>query len=145
MKLNPDCIRDILFTVEEKTSPSSQFVYKPSEKYTNKFLLDDESEEELQIIHERLQFYTDEEILYHINQCELSGFFTEVSQCTGYLYFIEDLSPLGHQFLADVRSDTNWNKTKSIAKTVGSTSLTAIKDIASTVISEVIKSQFQNP
>lgn len=145
MKLNPDCIRDILLTVEEKTSPSSQFVYKPSEEYIDSFLLDDESEEEPQIIYEKLKSYTDEEILYHINQCELSGFFTEVNWCTGYLCFIQDLSPLGHQFLADIRSDTNWNKTKSIAKTVGSTSLTAIKDIAATVISEVIKSQFHNP
>ncbi|WP_017211824.1 DUF2513 domain-containing protein [Clostridium beijerinckii] len=141
MKLNPDCIRDILLTVEEITSPSSQFVFKGSDD-TNDFLLDDESEDEPEIIYEKLKSYTDEEILYHINQCELSGFFTEVNWCTGYLCFIEDLSPLGHQFLADIRSDTNWNKTKSIAKSVGSTSLSAIKDIAAKIISEMIKSQF---
>jgi hypothetical protein len=142
MKLNPDCIRDILLTVEEETSPSSQFVYKPSEKYTNRFLLDDESEDEHQIIHERLKSYTDEEILYHINQCELSGFFTNVNPCTGYLYFIQDLSPLGHQFLADIRSDTNWNKTKDIAKKVGSFSLNTLKDISVKVISDVISKSF---
>lgn len=142
MKLNPDCIRDILFTVEEKTSPSSQFVYKPSEKYINRFLLDDECEEEPQVIHERLKSYTDEEILYHINQCELSGFFTDVNQCTGYLFFIQDLSPLGHQFLADIRSDTNWNKTKDIAKKVGSFSLNTLKDISVKVVSDVISKSF---
>lgn len=142
MKLNPDCIRDILFAVEEKTSPSSQFVYKPSEKYIDRFLLDDESEEEPQVIHEKLKPYTDEEILYHINQCELSSFFTEVSWCTNYLCFIQDLSPLGHQFLADIRSDSNWNKTKDIAQKVGSFSLNALKDISVKVISDVISKSF---
>lgn len=56
---------------------------------------------------------------------------------------IEDLSPSGHQFLADIRSDNNWNKTKSIAKSVGASSLTAIKEIATNVIAELIKAQFQ--
>ena len=52
-----------------------------------------------------------------------------------------DLTPLAHQFLSDIREDTNWNKTKEIAKSVGSTSMDAIRQIAAGVISSLIHSQ----
>ncbi|WP_160688381.1 DUF2513 domain-containing protein [Clostridium sp. C2-6-12] len=141
MKLNPDCIRDILLTVEDTTSPSSVMAYRPSENIYES-LLDDEASITPKIEHKRLKPYTDEEIQYHINQCELSGFFTEISWFCGNSCFIQDLSPLGHQFLADIRTDTNWNKTKDIAKKVGSSSLSTLKDISAQVIAEVIKTTF---
>ncbi|CAI3543021.1 MULTISPECIES: DUF2513 domain-containing protein [Clostridium] len=143
MKLNPDCIRDILFAVEEKTSYTSSFVYKPSVKF-NDFLFDDDTDNN-SIVPEILESYTDEEILYHLKQCELSNFFTKINWSPSNLCVIDDLSPLGHNFLSDIRSNTNWNKIKNIAQNTGSSSLTALKDIAVAVISEVIKSQFQNP
>ena len=90
-----------------------------------------------------LQKYTFDEVRYHINQCELSNLITKVHKFLDGSCLIQDLSPSGHQFLADIRSDNNWNKTKSIAKTVGTSSLTAIKEIATNVIAEVIKAQFQ--
>lgn len=125
MRLNPDCIRDILFTVEEKTGFASYMMYSAKD---NNFPL--------------LSKYSREEVLYHIKQLELSGLLTKVSWYLNGGCMIHDLSPLGHEFLADVRSDTNWNKTKDIAKTVGSTSLSAIKEIATNVLSELIKSKF---
>lgn len=54
---------------------------------------------------------------------------------------VQYLSPLGHQFLSDIRSDNNWTKTKEIAHTVGSESLSAIKDIATGVISSLVQKQ----
>ena len=45
-------------------------------------------------------------------------------------------------FLADIRQDTNWNRTKDIAKNVGSYSIKALSGIASQVIADVISRQF---
>lgn len=125
MKLNPDCIRDILITIEDNTGFGKSMSY------------------ELNSTYDLLQKYTLYEVRYHIDQCELSNLITKVHKFMDGSCLIQDLSPSGHQFLADIRSDNNWNKTKSIAKTVGTSSLTAIKEIATNVIAELIKAQFQ--
>ena len=104
MKLNPDCIRDILISVEEKTSLNDPIRFDPGK------------------IPSTLTQYPDDVILYHVKQCELSGLFG------GKTYWflnggcmVQYLSPLGHQFLSDIRSD--------------------IKDIATGVISSLVQKQ----
>ncbi|NQG98452.1 DUF2513 domain-containing protein [Streptococcus suis] len=122
MKLNPDCIRDILFVVEENATFST------------------EVEQEL-LLEKMPANYTNAEILYHVRQCEHSGLFLKVTHYFGG-FTIQDLSPRGHQFINDIRKDTNWKKTKEIANSVGSTSLDVIKDISAQVISNLISKQF---
>lgn len=122
MKLNPDCIRDILFVVEENATFS-----------------DDVQEETL--YQKLIPKYSQEEILYHVRQCEHSGLFLKVNHFFGG-FIIQDLSPYGHQFINDIRQENNWNKTKQIASKVGSSSLDVLKDISAQVISNLISSQF---
>mgnify|MGYP002958432843 FL=1 len=55
---------------------------------------------------------------------------------------IYDMTYAGHQFLANIRSDNIWKGTKAIASKIGSSSLDAITQIASNVITELIKAQF---
>ena len=124
MKLNPDCIRDILFVVENNAT------------YSN-----DVSEET--IFKELDSKYPREEILYHVRQCEHSGLFLQVVHYFGG-FSIQDLSPYGHQFINDIRQDNNWSKTKEIAKSVGSFSLDVLKDISSQVITNLISNQLSN-
>ena len=57
------------------------------------------------------------------------------------IWRIFDLTYTGHQFLADIRSESTWNKTKSIAKNVGSESLHALKDIAVSVVTSAIQNK----
>lgn len=124
MKLNPDCIRDILLTVESATTLDQPISIYPD------------------ALPEFLSIYSSDEVMYHIKQCELSGLFGDkVTWCLGGNCLIRFLSPAGHQFLADIRSDNNWAKTKEIAKNVGSESLSAIKDIATGVIASLIQKQ----
>ena len=113
MKLNPDCIRDILISVEEKTSLNDPIRFDPGK------------------IPSTLTQYPDDVILY--------GGKTYWFLNGGCM--VQYLSPLGHQFLSDIRSDNNWTKTKEIAHTVGSESLSAIKDIATGVISSLVQKQ----
>lgn len=126
MKLNPDCIRDILLLVEQETS------------------LEDSLDIESCNLPASLSAYSPEEVMYHIKQCELSGLLFIGSWYFGGDCSIRYLSPEGHQFLSDIREDNNWNKTKEIASSVGSNSLDVIKDIASGVIAALIQSALKN-
>lgn len=123
MKLNPDCIRDLLLEIEDK-SPDihSEIVF-----YT------DTREEG------RLARYSFSEIEYHLNQCWLSGYFATYKTDIVDNIHVGYLSPAGHQFLADVRSDSVWNHTKAIAGKIGSYSLDVLSKIAAGVITELIK------
>jgi|LGVF01.2.fsa_nt_gb hypothetical protein len=124
MKLNPECIRDILLDIEDFTNLNKPFVYQVPYKEET-----------------RLSTYDKETALYHIKQCELSHFFTGVNWFMDGGCMIRYLSPSGHQFIADIREDNNWNKTKEVAKSVGSNSLDALKQIAASIISSLIQSQ----
>ncbi len=127
MKLNPDCIRDILFTVESQTG-----FMKPTSA--------------LEII--EVLKYDKDEVLYHINQCELYGFFTNVRH---YINgdeddtLIMDLTPKAHEFIQNIRSDNVWNKTKKVAGTVGSFSIGVLGQIASDVLTKLIKQALNLP
>lgn len=119
MKLNPDCIRDILFAVEENTG-FQKVMSIDEEDYTQ---------------YQQLKKYKYEEVAYHVVQCNLSGYFVDFAARIDDSYMIVDLTPKGHEFLADIRSDTNWKKIKETALKVGSFSLGVLADIAKKIIS----------
>ena len=123
MRLNPDCIRDILFAIEDLSMPSSLMTSTQLSK--TKFL----------------NKYSNDEILYHLQQLDWSGYIITPNRhkTLDGMFFVNDLSPAGHEFISDIRKDTNWNKVKSISKEVGSETLTSIKSIAEGVISSAIK------
>ena len=126
MRLNPDCVRDILLTVEDYTDFTKAIEYKKDQK---QFKL--------------LNKYSHNEIVYHISQCNRSGLIDDVEYFDdGDYIIIGDLSPKGHEFIENIRQDTVWNGIKSVAKKIGSTSLSAVVQIASNVITEIIKAQF---
>lgn len=57
MKLNPDCIRDILISVELETSLNTHIRFTPGKMPST------------------LAQYSDDVIFYHVKQCELSDLF----------------------------------------------------------------------
>jgi len=124
MKLNPDLVREILLTIENTLGYGEQLVYKESN--ADEF--------------ETLNKYDYHEVLYHVNQCEMAGLIVGVtfflSSSDGC--WISDLSPKGHEFLANIRTESLWNKTKETAKKVGSFSLNTLAQIAIGVVSTSI-------
>ena len=125
MKLNPDCIRDILLDIESVSSISNACVY------------DSDSPPD------KLCKYSKEEIGYHARQCSKSNLvdgFRLFGDCETIT--VSDLTPKGHEFLANIRENKIWNGVKTISEKVGSASLDAITQIASNVITELIKAQF---
>lgn len=129
MKMDIECIRDILLQAEEQ----GFCVYRDPE------FVPETQEENLEFPF--IKKYDDEKLLYHINLADEFGLI-KVSHCMGYSS-VYDLSPQGHLFLADIREDNIWNKTKEISKQIGTTSLSSVKEIATNVISNLITNYFQ--
>ncbi|MFV9733498.1 DUF2513 domain-containing protein [Ligilactobacillus salivarius] len=88
MKLNPDCIRDILLAVEELSDYDRSV--SDSELSKSKFLIS----------------YSENEILYHVRQLTWSKMLQQ-ADFYGEGFDILDLSPQGHEFLNNIRSDDN--------------------------------------
>ena len=126
MKLNPDCIRDILMSGEEVCEVDCPF----------------ESDKDMT---ERLQAYSYDELIYHARQCEMACLIIRLRISDFGRFTFDDLTPSGHEFLANIHNDTIWKGVKETAVKVGSTSLSALTQIATNVITTLIKTQFGLP
>ena len=122
MRLNPDCIRDILFYVEENAGYSEMIPFYTNLERFNIKLKND---------------YPADVILYHLELCEEYGYLTIYSHTMGAIN-VKRLSVSGHEFLENIRQDTNWNKTKEVAKSAGSTSIEILSNIASNLATVLI-------
>lgn len=121
MRLDPDCIRDILLTVEDHATFDK---YVGASDFENDGLVGK---------------YGEDKLLYHIREASEAGLLDKLQFFMGGGFIVRDLTPAGHNFLADIRSDNNWHKTKEVAAKVGSTSVNALTSIASSVIASVIQ------
>lgn len=125
MKLNPDCVRDILKAVEAVTDYDHTFWYDRNDQCVD-----------------GLKSYSHEEILYHVRQCYSAGLIESWQPYeAGDSFQISDLSPAGHEFLANIRNDSVWRKIKGVAVNTCGGSLRGIAQIAQAVMTEIIKNQ----
>lgn len=129
MRLDPDYIRDILLSVED----TSDFLHATEYKYGSSNF-------------PRLTSYSSEKIAYHVMQCEKFNLIYDVHfYDSGTAIDIRDLTPKGHEFLANIHESKIWNGVKAISTKIGAVSLDAIVQIASNVVTELIRSQFFTP
>lgn len=137
MRLDMDCIRDVLLCVEENTglrnfcyfvdlglSESAEFIGTEMNIQDYQFDL--------------LKIYENDTIIYHVNFCVEANLISLIDGSDMYHIMVEDLTPSGHDFLANIREKKNWGLVKSIAQKVGGYSLSAIIKIASGVSSNLI-------
>lgn len=127
MKLNHDCIRDLLLYIEENSS------------YSNKIDLN----------HTTLKNYTKEELLYtadklieanYLDCIRANMFDTNLPNIK-----VKSITYEGHKFLDNIRDNKVWANTKSILSKFTSTSIGIVSDIASQVISNIISKQLNLP
>lgn len=110
MRLNPDCIRDILLSVEEATEINVLFEYNRDDRGGT-----------------RLGAYDHDAIRYHIRQCEMAGLITRYREFDAGSYIkIPDLTPAGHEFLANTRSPSLWESLRESCAQAGVDSLSAM-------------------
>lgn len=125
MKLNIDCVRDVMLTIEDQLGFGEEWsIYK---------------------LHTFLPDYTTEDLHYTCLKLLEGGYLNAVPinklRCASpVICRIRDLTFSGHEFLETIRPKTVFDKTKSTAKKLGTQSLGAIVQIATSVLSEVITS-----
>ncbi len=128
MKLNPDCVRDILLALEEHDSYQA-FLELGAETVSSFSCLRD---------------YPLEKILYHIKKCDEAGFLTVVNYYPDSVV-IGGLHYRGHEFLNNIRENKVWSGVKSVAGKIGTNSLQGLTQIAAATITSLIKAQFGLP
>ena len=120
MKLNYDCIRDVLLTIEEIPNSKDELILANFKSY------------------KKLSKYNEDEIQYNalklLQEEYVIGLKISANNTTTVL-FLTDLTWSGHALLNDIRSETVFNQTKEkIIKSVGSASLTIFQQLASTIV-----------
>lgn len=120
MKLNPDCIRDILLWVESNTGYLKEIDIQ-KRKMVNGF-----------------EQYSVDEFFYHLKQCANYRFIEFQDRMS--MFRIIDLTPSGHEFIANIRENNNWAKVKSASYKIGSVALPVLQALASdTIFSQINK------
>lgn len=115
MKLNKDCIRDLLLYLEENLN------YK--DKVTINTL--------------KLKNYTKDELMYTADRLIEANYINAKicwNSMTSYLIVVNSLTYIGHQFLDTIRDDGIWKETKSKASKIASISLPILQELAASFI-----------
>lgn len=119
MKLNMNCIRDVLFAIEK---------------------LPVGEEIELEKMPSLLPNYRPDDVLYSCKKLQEAGYL-QINEiyCRKPAKYISDITWEGHQFLSNIRHDTVWKKTMTIAGKFGSYSVEMLSKIAVGVLTDLIK------
>lgn len=129
MKLNYDCIRQILLFCEDNITLDDNNVLSTLGFKELKHLS-----------------FPPQDIFYsvkYMKEAELLD--AHISIADGQIFsdfVIFDITVNGYQFLENIKNDTTWNKTKEISKKVGASSIEILSQIATGVLTNVISNQF---
>ena len=135
MKMDPDCIRDILLQTEER------FVIIPLPRLNFDTCKMEDPEPLPKEKYPYIYQYDMKKLIYHVELAAEMDFI-KLNDLKD-IYKIEDLTAQRHLLLADIRNEDVWSKTKDIAKKTGISSLDALKQIAVNVVSSMITNYFQ--
>lgn len=129
MRLDANCIRDILLTVEDFTAYHKWFEYHSVDKSN----------------YPLLSKYQDHKLTYHFDQCNSYGFFKNCHiYRSGEHISIQDLTPKGHDFIDNIRDNTVWNKVLKGLHKLGVYSLSTLIQISGTVVADLTKTAIIN-
>lgn len=126
MKFDPNCVRKILLELEKQPFGSSLSI---------------------QSLSSSIEDYQEDEIAYcclklaEANYIDISTA-NVIGPLAPGIKSVNDITFYGHEFLNNIRDDGIWKNVKSIGSKIGSTSISALSQIASNVITELIRHQF---
>lgn len=122
MKLNHDCVRDVLLCIEENLSYGYHIDFSAV----------------------KLKDYSQNDLLYTADKLLEAGFLNGSRlDSLGELpdIRITSITWNGHQFLDNIRDDGVWKNTKSVLSKFSSASLSLIGNIASQIITAMVQNQ----
>jgi len=127
MKLNTDCIRDVLLYLEENLRIDNRIYAGIT----------------LTTLQEKLSNYSSDDVFYTVDNLRQAGFidcqFGKITDGNFRHCSIYNITYQGHQFLESIRPETIWKKTKSVISTVGVHALSFIENVAHDVAVETSK------
>lgn len=137
MRLNLDCVRDILLCVECNTCLyKSCYFVESGPPGCEEFFGDDIHVPEYQA--NLSTKYSNEELIYHVKYCIEAGLLSDAGYIANGMIRIEDLTPAGHEFIANIRDNSVWSKVKSAAEKIGVSSAPAIVELASKIVMTLV-------
>lgn len=125
MRLNPDCVRDVLLFLEENLQLSPELEYIPVSMRT---IAD--------AVHYPLPEVVNTLVL--LEEADFLNAMTDYSNGKILIYDVWRLTYDGHQFLDTIRPKTVWEKVSGACSSAGLYSLDFIKQVAVQVIATII-------
>ena len=125
MKLNPDCMRDILFYLEEHLSISEELEFEEISMYALAQHLD----------------YPIQELANTLVILTEAGYIISIRNDNDDRIADLDVYRItydGYQFIETIRPEPVWEKVKSTGKHIGSFSIDVITRVATTVLTSMI-------
>lgn len=142
MRLDMDCVRDILLCIEENTGLRKMCFFIDSgltaaAQWTGEPTNPPDYQEAL------LQKYDNDTLIYHVHYCldaDLADPKDERNEY--YKIWICDLTVKGHELLEKIRTDKQWSAVKKGLSAVRDYSLSAVSAVAEGVTSAAISAYF---
>lgn len=122
MKLNYDCVRSVLLTVEKSKTIDEELNLNPLTVET---------------IFEQLPKYEDNEILYTIEKLKEAGYINAALQFAAGHFIdgaVSSITYSGHEYLDNIREPDVWRKVKAMLKNAGAITLPLISQAAQMLI-----------
>lgn len=122
MKLNYDCVRSVLLTVEKSKTIDEELNLNPLTVET---------------IFEQLPKYEDNEILYTIQKLKEAGYINAALQFAAGHFIdgaVSSITYSGHEYLDNIREPEVWRKVKAMLKNAGAITLPLISQAAQMLI-----------
>ena len=122
MKLNYDCVRSVLLTVEKSKTIDDELNLNPLTVET---------------IFEQLPKYEDNEILYTIEKLKEAGYINAALQFAAGHFIdgaVSSITYSGHEYLDNIREPEVWRKVKAMLKNAGAITLPLISQAAQMLI-----------
>lgn len=116
MRLNHDCIRDILLYIEDNST--DQYPYVDGDE----------------LISSLASKYDADTINYHVRQIDKANLVDKVMYAENVPHLICDLSWEGRHFLDNIRDIRVWNKLKAVSKGLVSVSLPILIEKAPDIV-----------
>lgn len=143
MKLNIDCVRDVMLWVEAITTPTqlASYVNTDAVDSDDGFLYINADDRPMPNAAQKklLEKYSNETLVYHLHYCIEAKLLAEFDSPDGNIIVIKDLTPLGHNFIGNIRHDPVFQKVKTVLNLLGVKSLEAATQASSLVVTEIIK------
>lgn len=140
MKLDPDCVRDLMLFCEEHTYIKTEKIGRYTAARYHVLYVDS-----MRHI-PPLNKYNTGALIYHIIQLSESGYlatdfrFDPVENFRhNALPAIYYVTPKGHEFIASIVGKAQWDKTSKILRSLGSVSLTVIETVSKGIASAAIE------